>query len=43
MNEWWKRVREQITGLWARWNTTQKVILFAVVAASIVAVILLSR
>ncbi len=41
MNEWWKRIREQIRGLWARWNTTQKVILFAIVGASILAIILL--
>jgi flagellar M-ring protein FliF len=41
MNEWWKRIREQLTGLWARWNATQKTILFAIVGASILAVILL--
>ncbi|MGO9412236.1 MAG: flagellar basal-body MS-ring/collar protein FliF [Spirochaetia bacterium] len=41
MNEWWKRIREQLTGLWARWNSTQKIILFAILGASILAVILL--
>jgi len=41
MNEWWKRIREQVRALWARWNTTQRVILFAVIGASILAVILL--
>ena len=41
MNEWWKRIREQLTGLWARWNTTQKVVLFSIIGASILAVILL--
>ena len=41
MNEWWKRIREQVKGLWARWNRTQKIILFSIVGASILAVILL--
>jgi len=41
MNDWWKRIRDQIAGLWARWNTTQKIILFAIVGAGILAVILL--
>ena len=41
MNEWLKRIREQLKGLWGRWNTTQKIILFAIVGASILAVILL--
>ena len=41
MNEWLKRIREQLTGLWARWNRTQKVILFSIIGASILAVVLL--
>jgi len=41
MNEWWKRIREQLTGLMARWNRTQKIILFSIVGASVLAVILL--
>jgi len=41
MNEWLKRLLEQAKGLWARWNTTQKIILFAVAGAGILAVILL--
>jgi len=41
MNEWLRRIREQLTGLWARWSSTQKVILFSIVAASILAIILL--
>ncbi|HUI71188.1 MAG TPA: flagellar basal-body MS-ring/collar protein FliF, partial [Spirochaetia bacterium] len=41
MNEWWKRIREQLTGMWSRWNATQKVVLFSIIAASILAVILL--
>ena len=41
MNEWLKRIREQLTGLWARWNRTQKIVLFSIIGASILAVILL--
>jgi len=41
MNEWLKRIREQLTGLWARWNRTQKIILFSIVGAGILAIILL--
>jgi flagellar M-ring protein FliF len=41
MNEWWKRTREQLKGLWTRWNRTQKIILFSIIGASILAVILL--
>ena len=41
MNEWWKRIREQLKGLWGRWNRTQKIILFSIVGAGILALILL--
>jgi flagellar M-ring protein FliF len=41
MNEFLKRLLEQAKGLWKRWNTTQKIILFAVVGAGILAVVLL--
>jgi flagellar M-ring protein FliF len=41
MNEWLKKIREQITGLWSRWNRTQKIILFSIIGASVLAVILL--
>ena len=41
MNEWLKRIREQLTGLWSRWNRTQKVVLFSIIGASILAIILL--
>jgi flagellar M-ring protein FliF len=41
MNDWLKRIREQLTGLWSRWNGTQKIILFSIVGASILAIILL--
>ena len=41
MNEWLKRIREQLTGLWSRWSRTQKVVLFSIIGASILAIILL--
>ncbi|HYW82412.1 MAG TPA: flagellar M-ring protein FliF, partial [Spirochaetia bacterium] len=41
MNDWLKRIREQLTGLWSRWNGTQKIILFSIIGASILAIILL--
>ncbi len=41
MNEFFRRLREQLTALWARWNTTQKIILFSIIGASILAVVLL--
>jgi flagellar M-ring protein FliF len=41
MNDWLKRIREQLRGLWSRWNRTQKIILFSIIGASILAVILL--
>jgi flagellar M-ring protein FliF len=41
MNDWMKRIREQLTGLWSRWNGTQKIILFSIIGASVLAIILL--
>jgi flagellar M-ring protein FliF len=41
MNELLKRLLAQGKALWTRWNTTQKIILFAVVGAGILAVVLL--
>ncbi|HET6487879.1 MAG TPA: flagellar basal-body MS-ring/collar protein FliF [Spirochaetia bacterium] len=41
MNEWLNRIREQLRALWTRWNRTQKIILFSIVGASILALILL--
>jgi flagellar M-ring protein FliF len=41
MNEWWKRIREQLRGLWSRWNRTQKIVLFSIIGASVLALILL--
>ncbi len=42
MNEFLKRLLEQARGLWKRWNTTQKIILFAVIGAGILAIVLLT-
>jgi flagellar M-ring protein FliF len=41
MNELLKRLLEQVKGLWARWNTTQKIILFSIIGASLLGIILL--
>jgi flagellar M-ring protein FliF len=41
MNDWVKRIREQLKGLWTRWNRTQKIILFSIIGASLLAIILL--
>jgi flagellar M-ring protein FliF len=41
MNEWLKRIFEQIKAIWGRWNTTQKIILLSIVGAGILAVVLL--
>ncbi|MHB8108193.1 MAG: flagellar basal-body MS-ring/collar protein FliF, partial [Candidatus Cryosericum sp.] len=41
MNDWLTRIREQLKGLWSRWNGTQKIILFSIIGASILAIILL--
>jgi flagellar M-ring protein FliF len=41
MNEWLKRLLDQIRGLWAKWNTTQKIILFSIIGAAVLAIILL--
>ncbi len=41
MNDWLKRIREQLKGLWSRWNRTQKLVLLSIVGASVLAIILL--
>ena len=41
MNDWLKRIREQLTALWKRWNRTQKIVLFSIIGASVLAIILL--
>ncbi len=42
MNDWLKRLMEQARGLWARWNTTQKIILFSVIGAGILVIVLIA-
>jgi flagellar M-ring protein FliF len=41
MNDFVKRIREQLKGLWTRWSRTQKIILFSIIGAGILALILL--
>jgi flagellar M-ring protein FliF len=41
MNEWLRRLLEQIKGLWARWTATQKIILFSVLGVAILAIVLI--
>jgi flagellar M-ring protein FliF len=41
MNEWFKKILEQIKNLWSKWSTTQKIILFSIIGVSILAIILL--
>lgn len=41
MNEWLRRLIEQIRTTWQKWSTTQKLILVGVLGASVLAVVLL--
>jgi flagellar M-ring protein FliF len=41
MNEWLKRIIEQIKTLWKKWSLNQKIIIFAVAGVAIIALILL--
>ncbi|MEJ2663855.1 MAG: flagellar basal-body MS-ring/collar protein FliF [Spirochaetia bacterium] len=41
MNEWLKKILEQIKTLWKKWSLNQKIIIFAVAGVSIIAIILL--
>lgn len=41
MNEWLKRIFAQVRELWGKWTLTQKIILFTVVGAVILALILI--
>ena len=41
MNEWLKRVVDQIRNLWGQWKPVQKIIFFAVIGVSVIAIILL--
>jgi flagellar M-ring protein FliF len=41
MNEWLKRLLEQLKTLWGKWSVTQKVIMFGVVGAVILGIVLI--
>ena len=41
MNEWLKKLVEQIKNLWGKWSATQKIILFSVVGVTVLAIILI--
>lgn len=41
MNEWFRKIIEQIKGLWGKWTTVQKIILFAIIGGTLLALILL--
>jgi flagellar M-ring protein FliF len=41
MNEWFKKIIEQIKGLWTKWTTVQKIVLFAILGGTLLALILL--
>ncbi len=41
MNEWLKKIIEQIKTLWKKWSLNQKIIIFAVAGVAIIALILL--
>lgn len=43
MNEWLKKVVASLKGLWSKWSLVQKIILFAVIAAVVVAFIVMMR
>ena len=42
MNEWLKKLFQQIKELWAKWSTVQKVILIGITAAVIAALVLVT-
>lgn len=41
MNEFFKRLREQLGAIWSKWSTPQKIIFFAVVGAAVLGIVLL--
>jgi flagellar M-ring protein FliF len=41
MNEWLKKLVEQIKNLWGKWSATQKIILFSIVGVTVLAIILI--
>ncbi|HTX73776.1 MAG TPA: flagellar basal-body MS-ring/collar protein FliF [Rectinemataceae bacterium] len=43
MNEWFRKLVEQVKALWSKWTTVQKLILGGIVLVAIIAVVLLLR
>ena len=43
MNDFFKRLVDQVKGLWAKWSLVQKLILGGVILVAIIAVVLLVR
>jgi flagellar M-ring protein FliF len=41
MNEWLRRVLDQIKALWGRWTTTQRLIFFTIIGGALVGILLL--
>jgi len=41
MNEWFKKLVEQVKTLWGKMNSTQKIILFSVLAVAVAAIVLI--
>jgi flagellar M-ring protein FliF len=41
MNEWVRKLVDQLKGLWGKWSATQKLILFAVLGAAVLAIFLI--
>jgi len=43
MNEWFKKFSDQIKTLWGKWSLIQKIILFAIVGATLIGFVLLAN
>ena len=41
MNEWLRKLIEQIKALWGRWTVTQRIILMVVVGAVLVGIVMI--
>lgn len=41
MNEWFRKLVDQLKTLWGKWSTVQKIVLLAIVAVSVLAIVLL--
>ncbi|MDA8425813.1 MAG: flagellar M-ring protein FliF, partial [Treponema sp.] len=43
MNDWLKKLTEQVRAMWAKWTIAQKLILTGIVLAAVIAVVVLLR